>query len=154
MGSFAERLHRAMAMADIKPVDLCTITGIGKSSISQYLSGEYKPKQKNIYLIATALNVSPAYLMGFTDDPTNYDDTDLIANISAEILQHFGGDVKKAVEFQKAVAKDALATPLYKEHHTIALSRSDNPDDDLPEEAQKQIEDFRAYIRQKYKKPE
>jgi transcriptional regulator with XRE-family HTH domain len=37
---------------------------------------------------------------------------------------------------------------------TIALSRSDDPDSDLPEEALKQIEDFREYIRQKYKKPE
>ena len=39
-------------------------------------------------------------------------------------------------------------------HATIALSRSDDPDSDLPEEALKQIEDFREYIRQKYKKPE
>jgi len=37
---------------------------------------------------------------------------------------------------------------------TFALSRSDNPDADLPEEAQKQIEDFRAYIRQKHKMPD
>jgi transcriptional regulator with XRE-family HTH domain len=37
---------------------------------------------------------------------------------------------------------------------TIALHRSDNPEDDLPEEALKQIEDYRAYIRQKYKKPD
>ena len=37
---------------------------------------------------------------------------------------------------------------------TIALSRSDDPDSDLPEEALKQIEDFRAFIRQKYKKPD
>lgn len=37
---------------------------------------------------------------------------------------------------------------------TIALSRSDDPDSDLPDEALKQIEDFRAFIRQKYKKPD
>lgn len=37
---------------------------------------------------------------------------------------------------------------------TFALSRTDNPDADLPEEAQKQIEDFRAYIRQKHKMPD
>lgn len=37
---------------------------------------------------------------------------------------------------------------------TIALSRSDNPDSDLPEEAQKQIEEFRAFIRQKHQKPD
>ena len=37
---------------------------------------------------------------------------------------------------------------------TIALSRADNPYDDLPEEAQQEIENFIAYTRQKYKKPE
>ena len=35
---------------------------------------------------------------------------------------------------------------------TIALSRADNPYDDLPEEAQQEIENFIAYTRQKYKK--
>lgn len=38
-----------------------------KSAISQYLSGKYEPKQKSIYLIAKALNVSESWLMGFTD---------------------------------------------------------------------------------------
>ncbi|MHC1760564.1 MAG: helix-turn-helix domain-containing protein [Negativicutes bacterium] len=36
----------------------------------------------------------------------------------------------------------------------FALSRADDTDADLPDEAVKQIEDFRAYIRQKYKKPD
>ena len=35
---------------------------------------------------------------------------------------------------------------------TIALSRADNPYDDLPEEAQQEIENFIEYTRQKYKK--
>lgn len=35
---------------------------------------------------------------------------------------------------------------------TIALSRTDNPYDDLPDEAQQEIENFIAYTRQKYKK--
>ena len=35
---------------------------------------------------------------------------------------------------------------------TIALSRADNKYDDLPEEAQQEIENFIAYTRQKYKK--
>lgn len=52
---------------------------------------------------------------------------------------------------------EKLATPTDISGETVstfALSRADNPDADLPDEAQKQIEDFRAYIRQKYKKPE
>jgi len=36
---------------------------------------------------------------------------------------------------------------------TVALSRTDNPEDNLPEEALKELENFRAYSRQKYKKP-
>lgn len=37
---------------------------------------------------------------------------------------------------------------------TIAAHRTDNPIDDLPEEARKSIEEFKAYIRSKYcKKP-
>lgn len=35
---------------------------------------------------------------------------------------------------------------------TIALSRADNPYDDLPDEAQQEIENFIEYTRQKYKK--
>ena len=35
---------------------------------------------------------------------------------------------------------------------TLALSRSDNPEDDLPEEALKQLEDYIGLLRLKYKK--
>jgi len=107
VSNFAERLRLAMKRAEIIQAELCEKTGIGKSSISQYLSGEYEPKQKKIYKLATALNVSPSYLMGFTDDPVDYNDPDLIADISNTVLDHFDGDVKKAVEFQKAVDEDA-----------------------------------------------
>jgi hypothetical protein len=37
-------------------------------------------------------------------------------------------------------------------NETIALSRADNPDDDLPEAALLEIENFKAYVRQKYKR--
>ena len=71
-------MKNAMELAGMKQSELCEKTGIGKSSISQYLSGDYEPKQKNIYKIATALNISPAYLLGFTNDPKNYATLDLI----------------------------------------------------------------------------
>jgi len=48
----------------MRQADLVNLTGIGKSSISTYISGEYEPKQKNIYKIAKALDVSEAWLMG------------------------------------------------------------------------------------------
>lgn len=64
METTAERLNKAMKIRGMKQIELSGITGIGKSSISTYLSGDYVPKQKNLHKIAQALGVSEAWLMG------------------------------------------------------------------------------------------
>lgn len=64
MATIAERIKEAMNLRGMKQVDLVAKTGIGKSSISTYLAGEYIPKQKNIHKIAKALDVSEAWLIG------------------------------------------------------------------------------------------
>lgn len=64
MAKIAERLKNALEIRDISQSELSRKTGIGKSSISTYLTGEYEPKQKNIYKMALALNVNEAWLMG------------------------------------------------------------------------------------------
>lgn len=63
--SFAKRMQEAMRIRNMKQVDIVEKTGLGKSAISQYYSGKYEPKQKGIYLIAKALNVSESWLMGY-----------------------------------------------------------------------------------------
>lgn len=62
--SISNRLKIAMEIRNMKQSKLSQITGIGKSSISQYISGDYEPKQGNIYLLAQALDVNEAWLMG------------------------------------------------------------------------------------------
>lgn len=64
MATIAERIKKALEIRQLKQADLVEKTKIGKSSISTYISGAYEPKQKNIYLIAKALDVSEAWLMG------------------------------------------------------------------------------------------
>lgn len=64
MKELAKRLEMALNYRGLKPIDLSRKTGIGKSSISQYLSGEYNPKQTNIYKMADALGVDPDWLNG------------------------------------------------------------------------------------------
>lgn len=60
----AERIKTALRIKGMKQSDLCRVTKIPKSALSQYLSGAYEPKQDRIYLISRALNVSEAWLMG------------------------------------------------------------------------------------------
>lgn len=60
----AERIKTALRIKGMKQSDLCRMTKIPKSALSQYLSGAYEPKQDRIYLISRTLNVSEAWLMG------------------------------------------------------------------------------------------
>lgn len=64
MSDTAQRLREGMDLRDMKQSELSERTGISKGALSSYLSGRYAPKQNNIFLIAKALNVSEAWLMG------------------------------------------------------------------------------------------
>ena len=60
----AERIKKALTIKGMKQSDLCRITKIPKSALSQYISGAFEPKQDRIYLMAQALNVNETWLMG------------------------------------------------------------------------------------------
>ena len=61
----AKRLAAALNIRRMKQSELCQMAKIPKSSLSQYLSGDYEPKQDRVYDIAKVLNVSEAWLMGY-----------------------------------------------------------------------------------------
>ncbi len=67
MAEFYQQLRKAMSIRNISQAELCEKTKIPKSAMSQYVSGSFKPKQKRTYLIAKALNVNEAWLMGYED---------------------------------------------------------------------------------------
>lgn len=61
----AKRIAQALSIRGLKQTDLCKLTNIPKCSLSLYINGAYEPKQDRIFLIAQALNVSEAWLMGY-----------------------------------------------------------------------------------------
>ena len=61
----ANRIRKALTIRGMKQSELCRITNIPKSAISQYITGCFEPKQDRIYLIAKTLDVSEAWLMGY-----------------------------------------------------------------------------------------
>lgn len=64
MESCARRICQALQIRNMKQIELSEKTGIPKSAISQYCSGAFRPKQKRLFLIAQALHVDEAWLMG------------------------------------------------------------------------------------------
>lgn len=63
--NFLERFQDALVIRDMKQADITRLTGINRSSISQYASGKFEPKQDKIDLISQALRVNPVWLRGY-----------------------------------------------------------------------------------------
>lgn len=65
ISDFKTRFNQALSYRNMKPVELSEITGISKSTISHYMSGYTKPKTDKLYVLAKALNVNEAWLIGY-----------------------------------------------------------------------------------------
>ena len=59
---FNVRLQKAMNIRKLKASELSEKANIPKSAISQYLSGLYEAKQKNIFKLAIALYIALHFL--------------------------------------------------------------------------------------------
>lgn len=69
-----DRLRQILNERNWKQVDLlnrCQViakaynTNISKSNISSWISGRYEPNQHKLFILAKALNVNEAWLMGY-----------------------------------------------------------------------------------------
>ena len=65
VASAAERIREAMDATGIMQAELATSTGLNRSTISRYLSGQMEPKPKAIALLARELNVTEMWLWGY-----------------------------------------------------------------------------------------
>lgn len=104
--------ERYAAICMQQGIDPCSqkaaeLIGTTRGTISVWNTKGTTPKGEFIATIADVLGVSADYLLGRTDDPTDYASPELIAEMAGPVLDEFDGDVKKAVAFHKAVDQDA-----------------------------------------------
>ena len=120
--SCADRIRTALDSIGMTQTELSKKTGIPKSAISQYIKGSFEPKQDRIYLIAKALHVSEAWLMGF-DVPMNEPKA----------------ENKSTVTFSP-VTDDDIKFALF------------GGDEEITDEMYEEVKSFAEYVKQKYKK--
>lgn len=60
-----DRLQEALTARGMKAAELSERTDVPKGAISYYLAGKSNPKADRTYILAKALDVSEAWLMGF-----------------------------------------------------------------------------------------
>lgn len=112
MNTFASRLQYAAEQAKLSQAELCTVTGIPKSAMSQYFSGAFKPKQSRTYLLANALGVDAAWLMGY--------DVPMIPKKDDSIIHLFDGLTKTPTAVQ-GDERDEPVTPAMDQHHERSM---------------------------------
>ena len=123
MKEFHEQLKKAMEMRKVTQSELCEMTGIPKSAMSQYISGAFKPKQTRTYLIAKALRVNEAWLMGWDESVLEtLDVLDSITdpdNTSAQVKEQDARTRKAISEMLDMQLYDDLEIELIKKYRTL-----------------------------------
>ena len=70
-----DRIRQLLDHFQINQTEFCKKTGINKSALSNYLSGNRLPRQDQLYKIADSFEISAAWLMGYnvpmSNDRTN-----------------------------------------------------------------------------------
>lgn len=103
MTIFQIRLEQAMNEYGISQAELSRRSGVAESTISSYRTGAYAPRNKKLYLIATALNVSPSWLMGY-DLESNEDALDLaLQSVWSEMSDE---QKKQALDYMRFLTSD------------------------------------------------
>lgn len=115
MDNFNNRLKQAMEYRNVKPAELSKLTNIGKSSISQWLSGKYYAKQDKIFVIAKALNVNPSWLIGANVPMSNETLPDKIFNLSSKLTEKRQNKVYNFAEQQYNEQKNVIPMPVKSE---------------------------------------
>ena len=91
------RLKKIMSDRNLKQVDILDMTKpycikydvkMNKSDISQYVSGKVEPNQEKLFILAKALGVNEAWLMGF-DVPMKKEMSSSEAESDIELIEKF-----------------------------------------------------------------
>jgi len=86
----AKRLQEALDLRGMKGAELARRTGLSKSTIGRYLSGEMEPKNKQNYKLARALDVSEMWLWGYDipmERPRSQKESDAISDITIRLAR-------------------------------------------------------------------
>nr|DAL69310.1 MAG TPA: helix-turn-helix domain protein [Caudoviricetes sp.] len=118
--------------------DLAMEIGKSRATVYRYENGDIEDMPITVIEpLASALKTTPDYLMGWDDDPNDYNSDDF-GDIDA---RQFNGDVKKSLEFQKALEEDHN---INEEPLTIAAHFDG---DEYTEAELEKIKEFAAFVK-------
>lgn len=138
-----ERIRARRKAIGLSAEQIAERMGVSPATIYRYESSEIMSMRiDKLEPIAEALNTTPAYLMGWTDDPINYEDPELLASSSGPqfdyLLEGNNGDLVAAVKgklaLDEATEKDVYADTEHKDYEIKTIATHHEGDEWTEEE--------------------
>lgn len=106
--TIGERIKNRRTELGLTAEEVAEQLGKSRATVYRYESGEIEKMPTTVLEpLANVLKTTPAYLMGWDDNPMRYEETEENLNAPLDVIEHFNGDAKKIYKFQKSVAFDA-----------------------------------------------
>lgn len=122
MGEFAKRLKKLRLNKSLTQDELAPELGISRSTLGMYETGKREPDFETLETIADFFNVDMNYLIGYSDDPHDWERIGNEAGIHPP--KDYNGSYEDYVKFKMYEEQDALIDSYYDSH----------PDEDINEE--------------------
>ena len=101
-----QRIKKRREECGLSVVELAAMLDKARSTVYRYESDEIQDMPITVLEpLAEALETTPAYLMGWTDDPVDHDNDDL-SDVRLDLVEYFDGDSRQIRAFLKAEEED------------------------------------------------
>lgn len=97
-----DRIKALRKKLGLNQIDLAQILDVSRSAVSMWEIGASETPRPMLEALASALQTSPAYLMGWTDDPLDYESMDF-SDIDPEVARELGNDPRRMYEYRQAL---------------------------------------------------
>lgn len=102
-----ERIKKRREAIGMTVDDVAAEIGKNRATVYRYENGYIGDVPVSVLSrLADILCTTPAYLMGWTDDPEDYEKADELNYLPQGWMEHFDGDVEAAVKAYRAVDED------------------------------------------------
>lgn len=133
--TIGERIKNRRTELGLTADEVAEQLGKSRATVYRYESGEIEKMPTTVLEpLANVLKTTPAYLMGWDDNPIQYEESEENLNAPLDVIEHFNGDAKKISEFQKIVGLDAQSEDIPETPKLRSIARLENssftPDED------------------------
>ena len=105
-----QRIKARREECGLSVIDLAERLGKARSTIYRYEGDEIQDMPITVLEpLAEALSTTPAYLMGWSDDPHDYGSMDF-SDLDPEVVRELGNDPERLYAYRKALAADQERT--------------------------------------------